>query len=105
MLDVRFSNSQTATSIMASDRLVTCSLTVPYNSTNADLYGINTGAAATASFVFTNGTKSITFAIGTLQVPDRSPIISSKGEVFLQISGIAKMTGSTRELVITSDPT
>jgi hypothetical protein len=104
-LDVRFSNSQSATSIMASDRVVSCSLTVPYNSTNADLYGVNTGSAAAASFVFTNGTKSITFTIGTLQIPDRSPVISSKGEIFLQINGIAKMTGSTRELSITSDPT
>ena len=105
MLDVRFSNSQSATSIVAGDRVVTCTLTVPYNSTNADLYGVNTGSAAAASFVFTNGTKSITFTIGTLQIPDRSPVVTSKGEVFLQISGVAKMTGSTRELSITSDPT
>lgn len=105
VLDVRFSNSQSATSIIASDRIVTCSLRVPYNSTNADLYGVNTGSAATASFVFTNGTKSVTFTIGTLQIPDRSPVVQSKGELFLQINGIAKMTGSTRELSVTNDPT
>lgn len=104
-LAVRFSNSQTATDISAADRIVTASWTTPYTSDEVDLYGINTGSAAAATFVFTNGGYSTTFSVAKMQVPDASPVVNSKGEIVLPQSGMAKMSSSTRELVVTHDST
>jgi hypothetical protein len=104
-IDARFSNSQTATSLNATDRIVTCNLTVPYTTDEVALYGINTGSAAAATFVFTNGGYSTTFAIANLQIPDNSPTVESRGEILLQLSGTAKKSSTTNELIVTHDST
>lgn len=104
-IDARFSNSQTATSLNTTDRIVTCNLTVPYTSVEVDLYGINTGSAAAATFVFTNGGYSTSFAIANLQIPDNSPTVESRGEILLQLSGVAKKSSTTNELIVTHDST
>lgn len=98
----RFSNSQTATDVYSTDRIVTCNLTVPWTSDYNDMYGVNTGGATAASLVFTNGSHVLTFTIGMLQIPDNSPVVSSKGEIFLKAQGTCKKTGSTSELAIAS---
>lgn len=98
----RFSNSQTATDIYATDRTVTVNATLPWTSDYSDMYSVNTGNAHAATAVFTNGAHVLTFTFGTLQIPDNSPVISSKGEIFLKCQGTAKKTGTTSELVITS---
>lgn len=99
----RFSNSQTATDVSPTDRIISFNWTTPYTSDEVDLYGINTGSAAAATFVFTNGGYATTFTLAKLQVPDASPVVGSKGEIFLPQSGVAKMSSTTRELVITHD--
>ena len=104
-LNARFSNSQTATDIHSTDRIVTVNLTVPYTSSEVDLYGINTGGAAAATFVFTNGNYSTTFSIARLQIPDQSPVVDGRGEILLQLQGVAKKSSTTNELVITHDST
>ena len=104
-LNARFSNSQTATDIHSTDRVVTVNLTVPYTSAELDLYGINTGGAAAATFVFTNGNYATTFSIAKLQIPDQSPVVESRGEILLQLQGVAKQSSTTKELVITHDST
>jgi hypothetical protein len=104
-LNARFSNSQTATDIHSTDRIVTVNLTVPYTSSEVDLYGINTGGAAAATFVFTNGNYSTTFSIAKLQIPDQSPVVDGRGEILLQLQGVAKQSSTTKELVITHDST
>ncbi len=104
-LNARFSNSQTATDIHSTDRIVTVNLTVPYTSSEVDLYGVNTGGAAAATFVFTNGNYSTTFSIAKLQVPDQSPVVDGRGEILLQLQGVAKQSSTTKELIITHDST
>ena len=104
-LNARFSNSQTATDIHSTDRIITVNLTVPYTSSEVDLYGINTGGAAAATFVFTNGNYSTTFSIAKLQIPDQSPVVDGRGEILLQLQGVAKQSSTTKELVITHDST
>ena len=102
----RFTNSQTATDISAGDRIVTLSFVTPYTSGEVDLYNINTGSAAAATLVLTNGGYSTTFAIANLQVPDQSPVIESRnGEIFLRHRGMAKKSSTTAELQITHDST
>ena len=104
-LNARFSNSNTATDIHTQGRVVTVSMTVPYTSDEVDLYGINSSGASGATFVLTNGGRSITFTVGALAVADSSPVVGGPGEILLEMSGIAKSTGSTKELSITSDST
>jgi len=104
-LNARFSNSNTATDIHTQGRVVTVSMTVPYTSDEVDLYGINSSGASGATFVLTNGGRSITFTIGALAVADSSPGVSGPGEILLEMNGIAKSSGSTKELSITSDST
>jgi hypothetical protein len=104
-LNARFSNSNTATDIHTQGRVVTVSMTVPYTSDEVDLYGINSSGASGATFVLTNGGRSITFTVGALAVADSSPGVSGPGEILLEMNGIAKSSGSTKELSITSDST
>jgi hypothetical protein len=104
--NVRFSNSQSATDIQITDRIVTCSLMTPYTSDETDLYGQNVASSAAATFSLTNGGTSISFAIANLQIPDNSPVVESRtGEIMLSLQGTAKMSGSTRELIVTNDST
>ena len=104
-LNARFSNSNTATDIHTQGLVVTVSMTVPYTSDEVDLYNINSSGASGATFVLTNGGRSITFTIGALAVADSSPVVGGPGEILLEMNGIAKSSGSTKELSITSDST
>lgn len=102
-LSRRFTNSQTATDLTAQDRLITLRTTNPFTATEMSaLYNQAVGGAA-GTLVFTNGNCSTTFTFGKLQVPAESPSIRGKQEVPLTLNMTARMTGSTRELVVTHD--
>jgi hypothetical protein len=105
MLERRFANSVTATSITPQDRMVTLRTTTPFTSTEMSaLYGQSLlGAAGT--LVLTNGAMSTTFTFGKLQVPSISPSVGGKTEVSLRLEMVARMTSTTRELVVTHDST
>lgn len=103
-LATRFSNSQAATDITPADRIVSLKCETPYTSSEVDLYNQALLGSA-GSLVFTNGNRSLTFTYGKVQFPDNSPVIAGKGEIPLTLDGIARMTGSTRELVVVNDPT
>jgi hypothetical protein len=98
-LEVRFSNSRTATSITPGDRTVMQRTTHPYIS---GLYGLAVAGAA-GSAAFTNGGLSTTFTYGVLQIPNNAPEVPGKSEIVLRLDQVARMTGSTRELVVTND--
>lgn len=102
-LKARTSNSLNATDISPTDRIITVKATTPYTSSEADLYGQSlSGSAATVSA--TNGNTSLTFSFGTIQFPDNAPVVSQRnGEIMLEITGTARKTGSTMELVVTND--
>lgn len=102
---VAYNNSQSASFIEAGDRVVSVDMTTPYSSSETDLYG-QAVAGAAATVTFTNGNYSCAFAFAALQVPDNSPTITTKnGEVVLSLSGIARRTTATRELIVTLDST
>jgi hypothetical protein len=102
-LEARFSNSQTATDLYPTDRTVHLACTVPFTGDMTDLYGANTGGAAAASLVFTNGAHNLTFSLAQVQFADHSPHVPGKGEIFLRLAGVAKKAGSTSEIAVTNN--
>lgn len=102
-LDVRFTNSTTATSITPTNRTVALRTTNPYTSDETALYDQSVDGAA-GSLVFTNSTVSTTFTFAKLQVPSRSPTVMGKQEIPLYLDMVARMAG-TRELTVTNDYT
>src|SRR5262249_45356388 len=101
----RFTNSQAATDLSPTDRVVTLDCRTPYTSDEVDLYGQNVGGAGAATLAFVNGGYSTTFSIPKLQFPDASPTVGGKGEITLQLHGTARKSGSTNELAVTHDST
>lgn len=100
VVETRFSNSQTATDVSATDQIITLTCMAPYNSDNTDLYGQGvTGTAAT--LVFTNGSSVCTFTFGNLQFEDKSPVVSSRKEIFLPIKATARKVSTTHALDFT----
>jgi hypothetical protein len=102
-LDARFTNSNNATSITPQDRIITLSVTTPYTSGEVDLFTQSLAGAA-ASLVFTNGNLSLTFTFANLEpAPLQGPQIGGKSEIQYEQVYIARMSGSTKELVVTND--
>lgn len=98
----RFQNATTRAEIPAGDRIVTARFTTPYTSSETDLYN-QALAGAAVTIVATNAdtvTKVLTISLPKFQVPDRSPTVQSKGEIVLQVEGVARKTGSTNEISI-----
>jgi len=98
----RWVNSLSATQLCPRDRTVILRTRLPYDTDTDDLYG-QALAGATGSLALTNGNLGTTFTFGTLQVPDESPIVRGKTEIDLFLTLTARMTGTTRELVVTND--
>lgn len=101
----RFMNSQTRAEIPVIDRLVTLQLLTPYTASETALYDQAT-AGASANLTLTNGNFSLNFDFpGTLQVPAVSPVVSGKGEILLELNGVARKVASTPEFSIILDST
>ena len=101
MLEPQWFNSLTAARINETGREVTWTLTVPYGDSSA-IYGTSVAGVACVA-TFTNGNRSIAFSSTKVQFTKESPVVTSRGEVMMQLTGIARKDGSTPELVITSD--
>lgn len=102
---VAYNNSQSASYIVAGDRQISLEMTTPYSSSETALYGQAVAGLAT-TLTLTNGSYSIAFALAKWQVPDLTPVITTKnGEVVLTMTGMARMSGTTRELITTLDYT
>lgn len=104
VLSTKFHNSQSATNINPTDRIVMLKCETPFTSSEVDLYNQALLGSA-GSLAFTNGNRSLTFTYGKVQFPDNSPVVAGKGEIPLTLDGIARMTSTTRELVVTNDST
>lgn len=103
----RHMNSLSRTEIPAARRMVTTRFVVPYTSSETSLYSMGVGGAA-ASLVLTNGAYSISFAFANIVNPATGDSIAISGpdeELFLTLSGQARSSGSTKELIITNDST
>lgn len=100
----RWMNSLTRAEILASDRIVTLGTDHPYSTSNTDLYG-QALAGAGATLVFTNAESSgdvLTFTMGAIQYPDKSPNVTAKTETTLPLEGTCRKSGSTDEIEITN---
>lgn len=98
----RFYNSQTRTALPEQDRIITFSCDNPYSSDESALYDIALAGIA-GTVTYTNGGVSTLFTFGILQGPPRSPVVQGKREIPLRLELVARMSGSTRELVVTHD--
>lgn len=104
-LEARFVNNVNATALNATDRIITVRATTPWTADEDDLYDVATAGIA-ATFTFTNGTLSTLFSFAALQIPAETPVVERReGEIRFTINGTARMSGSTRELVVTNDAT
>lgn len=104
-LQARFANSRTATRISPSDlREVALSFNTPFGSDEYDLYNTALAGAAVV-LTLTNGAYSTVFTMAAVQFPAMTPVVPGKGEVPLRMQGVARMTSTTKELVVTHDST
>ena len=101
-LEARFTNSLTSTSITPQDRLITLKTVTPYTSGEINLYTQST-AGTSGSLVFTNSGLSTTFTFANLQPPQDTPVVTGKTEITMELTHVARRSGATLELVITSD--
>lgn len=92
-LDVKFRNSQTATSIRATDRIVSLVTNIPLTSTTLSTY-FGDKTAADATIVLANGAVTTTITLFNLKVPDEGPQVGGKGEVPLILRGVARADAS-----------
>lgn len=99
-LDVKFRNSRTATSIRATDRVVTLVTNVPMSTSNWNTYFGDQGAAS-GTVAFNNGTVATTFTLQKLRIVDAYPSVNGKGEVPLVVTSIARYDGTTPDISVT----
>lgn len=107
LISPRFRNSQTATDLNPTDRLVTFSCRAPYDADNDDIYTNEAaGTFAAGTLVFTNGDRDLTFAMNSLKSIAEGPEVPARaGELLLPLNYRAHQTSTTKELVVTNDNT
>lgn len=93
-LEVKFRNSQTATSIRATDRIIQLMAQLPLTTTTLSTY-FGDKTAADATIVMDNGTNATTFTLNNFKVADDGPEVNDKGEVILSLTGMARGDSST----------
>lgn len=97
----RYMNSQTVTDLVIQDRTIAVNVTVPYNADNVDLYAAAVTAATGATFVWVNGSKTLTFTVGALQQAAMpAPPIQGKTELLLTIPFFARKLSTTPALSV-----
>jgi hypothetical protein len=104
VMDARFVNCPTVTSITPQDRIVAVSCTTPFDASNAALH-LQTDDKGPAFVKFTNGNMSLRFDFASLKGPDQSPVVGGKSEIVLRNDYMARSSGATLELVVTNDST
>jgi len=106
VLDAQFRNSQTATDITPSDRIVELTVTVPYTSAESALYTTpSTGGVGLTGIAgvleFTNGSNELTFTLNSLKPQSQTPVVNNRtGEIQQQITYRAYQTSTTKEIVV-----
>ena len=98
----RFFNSLTLSVPVKHDRTTTFSTSLPYGDYNT-LY--NTGVAGVAATaVFTYAGATLTFTIGNVKLPRRSPSTPGRAEIMLPLSGLCYKIGATPSLSVSQNP-
>jgi len=101
----RYVNSVEPSILYPLHRQVSLQTRHPYDAATSALDAVALASSAAGSIVATNGSVSVTWTFGLLQLIPQSPVVPGKVEVDLVSSYISRMTGSTRELVMTIDST
>jgi hypothetical protein len=102
-LQVRFTNSLTATDICAQDREISLNMTLPFTSDTLALLDL-TIAGITGTLVFTNSTisKSLTFTLRNVKIPTRDPNVRGKNEIVMNLQADIYKISTTNEIQVTS---
>jgi hypothetical protein len=88
VVQVRSVNSQTATVVYSTDRIITQEFRVPWGDAET-LYGLAQGGVAT-SVTLTNGTTSFSASSANFQAPRQSPDVAGRDEIVNVISGMCR---------------
>ncbi len=105
-LQVRFTNSLTATDICPQGRSVYFRVWVPFASSTPITSLLDQSAAGSSVVLtFTNGNMSLSFSLTIVNFENIDPVVTGKQEITLELGGFARMSGTTREIVTTSDST
>lgn len=109
-LQVRFTNSLTATSICPQGRSVYLRLWVPFSSDTPITSLIDQSiTGATVVLTFTNGNMSFSISMTKVNFENIDPVITGKQEITLELGGFARSLGvyttGTKEIVVTNDST
>lgn len=99
----RFNNSLVVTEIPETDRIVTFSARLPHGD-SVDAYGLDIAGVA-VSAAFTNGTRSLTISMPSVQIPRRSPQTEGRTEIYTTVEGVARRDGTTAEISVDNDST
>ena len=105
-LNREFNNTQTASSICQTDRVIELAASAPYTSSETDLLTTpeSSSAGAAATLVYTRSTRSITFSLANAKAIRRPPSMA-KEEIRLPLFYKIYRSGSTESLIITHDNT
>lgn len=103
----RYVNSVEPSILYPMHRKVSLQTRHPYDSATAALDAVALSASPTSNntITATNGAVSIAWTFGVLQLVTQSPVVAGKQEIDLVSNYVSRMTGSTRELVLTIDTT
>jgi hypothetical protein len=102
VLNIKQMNSLTPTHIEPTQRICTWNI-VPTLESAVALYGIG---PTTVSAVFTRGTVSFSLVSANVRFPKESPAVGSdRSPIMLPLTGQARITNSTPEVVVTNDST
>lgn len=94
----RFLNETTRAEIPVLDRLVTLRALLPYTAAEAALYDLPL-AGGPAELVFANGAHVLRIGFpGAVQFPAQSPVVTGRGEIVLELAGVARATHEAPEL-------
>lgn len=99
-LAVRFGNSVSPGDISSVDRTIELHCTVPFTSDAAELYGHGAAGIGAGRLRFTNGATEVSLQFPTLQWIDRSPVVAGRQEITLPLTGFARRTPTSPELVV-----
>lgn len=100
----RFNASTTRTELPMSDRVVTIDIDAPFTSDIVSLYDLTVSGVA-ANFTFTNGSRSIIFALANIKCPAQPVQIQRNIELGLRNPFKAYRTSATALLTATNDDT
>ncbi len=101
----RYVNSIEPSILYPVHRQVSLQTRHPYDTGTSALDAVALSASAGGSIVATNGSVSVTWTFGLLQLIPQSPVVPGKVELDITQNFVSRMTGSTRELVMTIDST